>query len=119
MTTEFLTIKFAKFPTVIVMEFHKKKKKKTVFSDNFPSNFPLPNLLQDANFNKILLSASLTIQPVSDYYSKTLSNSCCRRRRAAVRRPVQQAPTTLESLQLRSLSAGNSLINLVRRRLVN
>ena len=46
MTTKFLTIKFAKFPNFIVMEFLRKK------------NSVLP--LQNANFINIVVSASLT-----------------------------------------------------------
>ena len=54
MTTKFLTIKFAKFsnfPNFIVREFPRKSS----VLDNFPSIFPLPNPLQNANFINMLL----------------------------------------------------------------
>ena len=54
MTTEFLTINFAKFPNFIVMEFPGK----TGFLDNRPYIFPLPNPLQNANFINIVVSAA-------------------------------------------------------------
>ena len=56
MTTKFLTIKFAKFPNFIVMEFPRK----IALWDKFPSIFPLPNPLQNANAINIVVSASLT-----------------------------------------------------------
>ena len=57
MTTKFLTIKFAKFPNLIVKEFPRKN---SVFGQ-FSVNFPLPNPLQNANFINIVVSAFLTI----------------------------------------------------------
>ena len=55
MTTKFLTIKFAKFPNVIVMEFPRKNS----VLGQFSVIFPLPNPLQNANFINIVVSASL------------------------------------------------------------
>ena len=55
MTTKFLTIKFAKFPNFIVLEFPRKN---SVFGQ-LSVKFPLPNPLQNANFINIVVSASL------------------------------------------------------------
>ena len=60
MTTKFLTIKFAKFPNFIVMEFPRKK---TEFWTIFRKFSPLRNPLQNANFINIVVSASLTLLP--------------------------------------------------------
>ena len=54
MTTKFLTIKFAKFPNFIVMEFLKKN---SVFGQ-LSLNFAPP---QNANFINIVVSASLKV----------------------------------------------------------
>ena len=56
MTTKFLTIKFAKFPNFIVMEFPRKNIVFGQFSVDFP---PPPTPLQNANFINIVASASL------------------------------------------------------------
>ena len=55
MTTKFLTIKFAKFPNFIVMEFPRKNS----VLGQFSVKIPLPNPLQNANFINIVVSASL------------------------------------------------------------
>ena len=52
MTTKYLTTKFPNFPNYIVVEFLGK----TESLDNSPSNFPLPDHLQNANFINIVLS---------------------------------------------------------------
>ena len=57
MTTKFVTIKFAKFPSFIVMEFPKKNS----VLGQFSVIFHLPNPLQNANFVNIVVSASLII----------------------------------------------------------
>ena len=61
MTTKFLTIKFAKFPNFIVMEFPRKKNS---VLGQFSVEFPLPNPPQNANFINIVVSASLKIGDV-------------------------------------------------------
>ena len=63
MTTKFLTIKFAKFPYFIVMEFPRKN---SVFG-RFSVNFPPPQPLQKANFINIVVSASLIESHQSRY----------------------------------------------------
>ena len=55
MRTKCLTIKFAKFPNFIVMEFPRKNS----ILGQFSVTLPLSNTLQNANFINIVVSASL------------------------------------------------------------
>ena len=57
MTTKLLTIKFAKFPNFIVMEFPRKNS----VLGQFSVNFPLPTPFQNANFINIVVSAPLKL----------------------------------------------------------
>ena len=67
MTTKFQTIKFAKFPNYIVMDFPRKNSVLGQSSVNFP---PPPTPLQNANFINIVVSASLMDLLKSQKYSQ-------------------------------------------------